>query len=74
METKTELTLTKQRGIALDLISRLVEEAIESGNIPQPSAFGVHGHDEDESDPVYDWCQELIEAMVDEVHGKQEDN
>ena len=63
METKPNETVQRNRRISLDLMSRLLEEAMENGNVPQPSAFGIVGEDDDEGDPVYDWCQELIETI-----------
>lgn len=53
----------RNRRIAVDYISRLVEEAMKEGRVPQPSAFGITGEDDTKSDLVYDWCQELIEAL-----------
>lgn len=59
--------LKRNRRAALDLISRLVEEAMDSGNIPQPSSFGILGEDDPEGDPVYDWCQELLESLDENI-------
>lgn len=67
---KPNETVLRNRRIALDFISRLVEEAMESGNVPQPSAFGIAGEDDEEGDPIYDWCQELIEVVA--MHEEEE--
>ena len=63
METKPKETVLRNRRIALELICHLLEEAMEIGKVPQPSVFGIVGEDDDEGDPVYDWCQELIETI-----------
>ena len=61
--TPDYLTNEKQRQAAIDLISRLVEEAMETGHIPQPSKMGIVGQDDEDEDPVYDWCQAIIEEL-----------
>lgn len=57
------LRAEEQRQAAIDLISSLVEEAMESGSIPQPSKMGIVGQDDESKDPVYDWCQAIIEEL-----------
>lgn len=36
---------------------------MEECAVPQPFTFGIMGEDSEDEDPVYDWCQELIEAI-----------
>lgn len=53
----------RNRRVAMDYLSRLLDEAMEEGAVPQPSTFGIMGEDSEDEDPVYDWCQELIEVI-----------
>ena len=61
--TPNYLSAEEKRQAAIDLISRLVEEAMENGQIPQPSKMGIVGQDDEDEDPVYDWCQAIIEEL-----------
>ena len=66
METRTipnYLNDPHKRQRAIDWISRLVDDELNEGRVPQPSAMGLPQHDDPEGDPVYDWAQSIIEEI-----------
>jgi len=67
METRTTpnyLNDPNKRQRVLDWISRLVDDELNEGRVPQPSAMGLPEHDDLEGDPVYDWTQSVIEEIA----------
>ena len=55
------LSNDEQRNVATDWIVSLIENAMENGEVPRPSTFGLEDPSNDEDDPVYDWAMAIIE-------------
>lgn len=46
--------MTQMKRHAIEFLGRMLDSALENGEVPQPSAFGVTGKDDPESDPIYE--------------------
>lgn len=53
-------TIRQQRRVAIAFLASLLEDAMENGLVPHPSAFGLDMECEDDADPVYDWAHDLL--------------
>ena len=51
----------EQRNVATDWIVSLIEGAMENGEVPRPSTFGLEDPPNNEDDPVYDWAMAIVE-------------
>lgn len=55
-------TIRQQRRVAIAFLAGLVEDAMENGLVPHPSAFATPGLDVECEDEVYNWAHDLLNA------------